>query len=211
MIVNLNNQHPAVQYLKGKCPIISKVIDLVGDIDYEVWSDGYEFVVHEIVEQMLSTKAGNAIFRRLKEICGGIVSVDRICKLSDEQIRSTGMANSKVRYIRNFTEAIVNKDINLKDLEPLEDSEIMKILMTVKGIGQWTSKMYLIFVLDRPNVLPIEDAAFLQSYKWAFNTTDISKQAIENNCRNWHPYKSIASRFMYRALDMGFVKQPFIL
>lgn len=71
--------------------------------------------------------------------------------------------------------------------------------------------MYLIFVLNRPDVLPVEDGAFLQSYKWLYNTDDVSKQSIERKCHKWKPYSSIASRFMYRALDMGFTKEQFHL
>lgn len=149
---------------------MSRIIELVGDIEYETWSDGYVFVVHEIVEQMLSAKAGNAIFGRLVALCNGNISIESISALTDEQIRSVGMANSKVRYIRNFTEAVSSGSLDLAKLESLSDRDVMKTLMSIKGIGQWTAKMYLIFVLDRPNVLPYEDAAFIQAYKWAYKT-----------------------------------------
>ena len=87
----------------------------------------------------------------------------------------------------------------------------MSKLMSIKGIGSWSAKMYLIFVLDRQDVLPYEDVAFLQSYGWLYKTSDYSKIAVEKKCNRWKPYSSIAARYMYRALDMGMTKQPIAL
>lgn len=74
----------------------------------------------------------------------------------------------------------------------------MKKLMPISGIGIWTAKMYLIFVLDRKDILPFEDDAFLQSYRWLYKTTDISKESIIKKCSKWKPCFSIAARYMYK-------------
>ncbi len=71
--------------------------------------------------------------------------------------------------------------------------------------------MYLIFVLNRQDVLPWEDGAFLQSYRWMYKTEDSSRKAVEQKCRKWKPYLAIAARFLYRALDEGFTKSEFHL
>lgn len=71
--------------------------------------------------------------------------------------------------------------------------------------------MYLLFVLDRQDILPFEDAAFLQSYCWMYKTNDKTKEAIIKRCKKWKPYSSVAARYLYRALDMGFTKQEFHL
>jgi len=71
--------------------------------------------------------------------------------------------------------------------------------------------MYLIFVLDRQDILPTEDTAFIQSYEWLYKTTDRSKESIEKRCKKWKPYSSIATRYLYRALDAGFTKEEFHL
>lgn len=83
--------------------------------------------------------------------------------------------------------------------------------MALHGIGKWTAKMYLIFVLDRQEILPYEDIAFLQSYEWLYKTKDRSKKSIEKKCKKWKPYSSIASRYLYKALDTGLTKESFKL
>lgn len=184
---------------------------MIGDISYQQYEDGYAFLVHEIVEQMLSIKAGAKIFARLEDLCAGNITASTINSLSDEQIRSIGTSAAKVSYIRSLTQAIDSGTLNLAELPKRDDKEIIKTLTSVKGIGNWTAKMYLIFVLDKQDVLPTEDVAFLQAYEWLYKTTDRSPATIINKCKKWKPYSSIASRYMYRALDLGLTKKEFHL
>lgn len=209
--VELNSNHPAIRYLCAKDKRLSKVISMVGEINYTVHEDGYSFLVHEIIEQMLSIKAGAKIYSRLVNLCEGDLSVEIISELTDEQIKSTGTSNSKVDYIRCVTEAITSGALNLSELEFLSDEVVYKRLISIKGIGSWTAKMYLLFVLDRQDVLPYEDVAFLQSYKWMYKTDDVSKDSVMKRCKKWSPYSSIAARYLYRALDMGLTKNEFHL
>lgn len=97
----------------------------------------------------------------------------------------------------------------LSELQNLSDDEVIKKLTSLRGIGLWTAKMYLIFVLNRQNVLPVEDVAFLQSYKWMYKTDDISKDSVIKKCEKWSPYSSIAARYLYRALDTDLTKNEF--
>ena len=200
-----------VQYLAAKDKRLKKVIDMVGTIDYIPYSDGYQFIIHEIIEQMLSIKAGAKIFSRLNDLCNGHINPASISALTDEQLRSTGTSSNKVKYIRCFTDAINNKSLVLKDLNSLPDEVVLSQLTSIKGIGTWTAKMYLIFVLNRPDILPYEDVAFLQSYKWMYKTENTSPEFIQKKCKKWKPYTSIAARFLYKALDLGFTKQEFHL
>lgn len=97
------------------------------------------------------------------------------------------------------------------EFKEMTDDEIIKRLTSLKGIGPWTAKMYLIFILDRQDVLPYEDGAFLQAYRWLYKTDDVSVDSVEKRCKKWKPYSSVAARFMYRALDYGFAKNEFHL
>lgn len=141
----------------------------------------------------------------------GSITPGAINRLSDEEIRSTGTSSAKVSYIRSLTAAVISGALDLSSLVSMTDSEIIKTLTAIKGIGNWTAKMYLIFVLDRPDVLPTEDVAFLQAYQWLYKTDDRTPESVRRKCKKWKPYSSIAARYLYRALDGGYTKEEFHL
>ena len=184
---------------------------MVGTITYTPYTDGYPFLVHEIIEQMLSMKAGQKIYARLEKLCDGDVSPSKIAMLSDEKIGSIGTSKPKVSYIRHLTNAIIDGHLNPDGLAQKSDAEFTAALTKIRGIDNWTAKMYLIFVLNRPDVLPFEDGAFLQVYRWMYKTDDTSRKAVEKKCRKWKPYSAIAARFLYRALEARFTKSKFHL
>ena len=211
-LVTLDMNTPSVQYLCKKDRRLAKVISMVGPISYIPHEeDTYSFLIHEIIEQMLSVKAGQKIYGRLEERCGGNVTPERIHDLSDEQIRSTGTSNAKVEYIRNITDAINNGTLDFGKMQQLSDKEVITTLTKIRGIGNWTAKMYLMFVLNRQDVLPFEDGAFLQVYRWMYKTQECNEIAVQSKCKIWKPYSSVASRFCYRALDAGMTKAEFHL
>lgn len=211
-VKTLDKNTPEVQYLCKKDKRLAKLIDLVGPITYSPHIDNaYAFLLHEIVEQMLSAKAGQKIYNRLEDLCGGNVTPEAVHTLTNDQIKNTGTSSSKVKAIRNVTDSLMAGDLDFDSLKPLSDDDVIKQLTALHGIGKWTAKMYLIFVLDRQDVLPLEDGAFLQTYRWIYKTNDTSPASIQKKCKKWKPYSSIASRFFYRALDMGMAKKEFHL
>jgi DNA-3-methyladenine glycosylase II len=210
-VISLNIDTPSIQYLCKKDKRLAKVISMVGSITYQPHEDGYAFLVHEIIEQMLSVKAGAKIYERLSNICNGNISPELIANLSDEDLKSIGTSSSKAMYIKGLTDAVLKGELILSEMTALSDQDVVKKLTSIKGIGDWTAKMYLIFVLDRPDVLPFEDGAFMQSYKWLYHPSDLSKNAIIKKCRKWKPYSSIASRYLYKILDLGMVNEEFHL
>ena len=208
----LDENSPAIQHLCKKDKRLAKIIKTIGPISYEVETkDPYAFLIHEIIEQMLSIQAGRKIYANLEELCKGKITPETISTLSDSEIKSIGTSNAKVTYIRSVTDAVTTGYLVFEELQMLTDDDVTKKLMSIRGIGRWTAKMYLIFVLDRPDILPYEDIAFLQSYAWLYNTKDRNKQSIERKCKKWKPYSSIAARYLYRALDSGLTKEAFHL
>ena len=211
-VVTIDMGSPSVQHLRKKDKRLAKVISMVGSISYVPHKeDAYAFLVHEIIEQMLSVKAGRKIYSRLEELCGEEISPARISALTDEQIRSTGTSNAKVEYIRNITNAVTNGTLDFSAMRQFSDEEVIASLTKIRGIGKWTAKMYLMFVLDRQDVLPFEDGAFLQVYRWMYKTQDCSEKAVTAKCKKWKPYSSVASRFCYRALGASMTKEEFHL
>ena len=210
-IVLSQNSDP-VKYLCQKSKRLGKVIEMAGDLTYTPYSyDPYIHMVYNIIGQMLSISVTDIIFERLKSLCDGSISPETIEGLSNEQIKSIGISNAKVSYIRNLTDMVVSKELSFEQLSGLSDEAIVKQLTAIRGIGTWTAKMYLIFVLDRQDVLPYEDGTFLQVYRWLYNTKDTDPASIIKKCKCWKPYFSIAARYLYKAYDMGLTSEKFHL
>lgn len=200
-----------IQHLRQADSRLSKVIDRVGELDYTTYNDstdGFSFLVKEIVGQMISSHVKHIIWDRLLTLCGNTPTPSNICSLSTEKFRDIGLSRSKSFYIHNLAEIVTKNEINFEELELLTDNEVIKILTSIKGIGNWTAKMYLIFFLQREDVLPFEDGAFLQAYRWLYNTNSTTPNDISKRCSKWKPYTSIGARYLYKALDIGLTKTP---
>lgn len=211
-IIKLDQNSPSIKHLCSKCKRMEKIISMIGPITYNPHQgDEFDFMVHEIIEQMLSIKAGQKIYDRFKELCGGEITPTSVTSLSEEDIRSTGTSKAKAVYIKGLAESVQSGFLVLEELNTLSDDEVIKRLTALRGIGDWTAKMYLIFVLDRQDILPYEDGAFIQAYRWAYKTEDLSASSIKKKCKKWKPYSSIAARYLYRTLDAGLTKEEFHL
>lgn len=210
-IITLTSSSPSIQHLCKKDKRLAKLIEMIGDISYESYDDPFKFLVHEIIEQMLSVKAGRKIYSRLEEMCNGAITPETINKFSIDEIQAIGTSSTKAHYIKDLAKSVVNKELVFETLENLPDKEVIRELTKLKGIGEWTAHMYLIFVLDRQDILPTTDVAFLQVYGWLYKTEDRSKTSVEKKCRKWKPYSSIAARYFYHALDEGYTKEAFHL
>lgn len=205
----LTDSSEEIAFLIKRDKRLATVISSIGPICFTLHDDGFGFLVHEIIEQMLSVKVGNRISARLLDMCQDKITPSSICGLGIDAIRRAGMSQAKAQYILTLSEAVMNSQIDLPGLETKTDQEVIRELTSLRGIGNWTAKMYLIFVLGRPDILPFEDGAFLQAYRWLYNTEDCKPESIKKKCRKWSPYSSIAARYLYRAIDSGMTKSKF--
>ena len=207
----LNTQHPAVQYLCKKDKRLAKLIDMIGEIEYRSQPDCFARLVRSVINQMLSNKVAHVIGGRVTDLCGGAITPKNLLKLDREQLRGAGLSYSKADSILGIAKAASDGNLDFSAFPNMSDEEVLKELTRLRGIGTWSAKMYLIFTLDRKDILPYEDVAFLQSYAWLYKTDDLKPASIIKRCKKWKPYSSIAARYFYYALDMGLTKQEFHL
>lgn len=200
----------AVEHLISADSRLKKVIKSVGELQIYKYgsSDVLIFLVREIVGQMISSGVKKLIFQRLLDLCNNNITPETLNNLTVEQLHEIGLSNAKSNYILNLAHLVSVKAIDFDYINSLNDDEALKELVKIKGIGKWTAKMYLIFFLQRENILPYEDGAFLQAYKWLYNTKKVTPESISRKCKKWKPYQSIGARYMYQALDRGLTKIP---
>ena len=140
----LDQYSKSIQYLCKKDKRLAKVISMVGPIAYQTHDEPFAFLIHEIIVQMLSIKASTKIYSQLEELYDGLITPENISQLSDEQIKSIGTSASKASYIRGVTEIALSDKICFEEFPEMTDLEICKKLLSLKGVGYETAKMYLI-------------------------------------------------------------------
>ena len=200
-----------IRYLSDKDKRLAKLIHTIGPIKVSEHNDDFAFIVCEIIGQMLSNKVADVMIDRLAEQCNGIITIESVKNAGADGLKAIGLSSAKVSYIKNVLVAVETGELDFDDLRDKDDDVVVKKLKRIKGIGNWTAKMYLLFVLRRDNVLPYEDGAFIQGYRWLYNTTDLSVESVKKRCKKWEPYSSLAARYMYKAVDYGLTKYPFHL
>jgi DNA-3-methyladenine glycosylase II len=201
----------SIKHLTSADAQFALLYKLVGELSYQLAGDPFSFIVETIIGQMLSNKVADIFTARLINICdSGKIDLDSMKRLSVKKLRSIGISQRKAQYIFDFTKTYDKKSLNPKAFSSLPDDEIIKKITFIKGLGAWSAKMFLLFVLGRENILPYEDAAFLQAFVWYKGLVRApSKDEIKTLCEKWSPYTSIAARYLYRALDIGLTKKPF--
>jgi DNA-3-methyladenine glycosylase II len=207
-VINLDSE--AVKHLIGVDNKFTVLYRLIGELSYPVNNDPFSSIVETIIGQMLSNKVANIFTRRLVGICHtGKIDAASIQKLSAAELRGIGISGKKAQYILDFASSYNPVDYSSKKLLFRGDEEIIKQITLHKGLGIWSAKMFLLFVLCRENILPYEDMAFLQSLMWYNELSSMpGVEEIKQMCHKWSPYTSIAARYLYKALDQGLTKHP---
>ena len=197
-----------IRYLSSQDYRLSRAIETIGDITVHIPEDPFVFLVYEIIGQMLSDKVRDVLIGRFDRLLEGKISPERVLKVEIKQMSMCGLSLRKCTSIKDLASSVLSRDIDLHSMPQLTDEEVISILTRIKGIGQWTSKMFLLFFLQRKDILPVEDAAFMQAFKWLYGYKNPTIETVKKRCSKWSPYSSVAARYMYRALDTGLTKIP---
>lgn len=192
------NHNVATEHLIAKDNILAKVISEVGGCRLKPQETNFLFLVEAIVSQQLSLKASKSIIAKIKSFFNNQITPDSIHNIESEKIELLGVSKRKVSYLKDLSAKIIDGTLDLDRLNSMENQQAIDLLTSVKGIGVWTSKMYLIFALSREDVLPLEDKAFENSFKKIYQITQEEyKNRIEECKKLWHPYESIAAWYVW--------------
>ncbi len=192
----------AIHHLRSNDPILSEIIDRVGDYGIQFRDPDFETLVRSIVYQQLSGRVASVIFGRLAKAAGGKLTPDNILKLRPVRMRTLGLSKQKTAYIRDLARHTRDRRVIFEELAALEDAEVIERLTQVKGIGVWTAHMFLIFALRRTDVLPTGDLGIRNAMVKAYGLTAHPTPAeMESMAARWRPYCSVASWYLWRSLD----------
>jgi len=165
--------------------------------------DHYGALVRSIAGQQLSVLAARAIYARLTDRFGGRPPTpEEILADDPEELRAAaGLSRAKVGYLRSLAEHVISGELELARLDDLSDEEVIAELVAVKGLGLWTAHMFLMFHLERPDVLPVGDLGIRRAVERAYERDELPDAAtLERIAEPWRPYRTLACRYLWRSL-----------
>lgn len=187
------------QLLKDK--IIGPLIKKYGDCKLVPSKKANYFIdlVEAICSQQLSGKAAATIFGRVRVGLGRVVPA-RILATPDSDFRSWGLSRQKIKYLRDLSEKIKRGELKINKLDGLSDEEVKRELVAVKGIGNWTAEMFLMFSLGRPDIFPVDDLGIRKSAEMLLKKTDKTHD-LAKYAQRWKPFRTYASWYLWKSLD----------
>jgi DNA-3-methyladenine glycosylase II len=198
----------AIAALREADPVMARLIDehtaaVRRDLRQDRRGDAYGALLRSIVGQQLSTKAASTIYGRLIEIFDGHAPTPQELLAADpEGIRAAGLSRAKVAYLRDLAQHVEEGTLELDRLDELPDEEVSAQLTAIKGLGQWTADMFLMFHLRRPDVLPVGDQGIRRAVQVEYRMRKLpDPKRLEKVAKPWRPYRTLACLFLWSSLD----------
>jgi DNA-3-methyladenine glycosylase II len=193
---------PGHNWLISNCELLGPVAKEIGPVNFQLKSGTFEVLVNAIVSQQLSVKAASTIHGRLIELLNHNVSPGLLAQLSAEQLQQCGISRQKQSYLYDLSRQFIQSPKDYDKLYELTDDKVITRLVRIKGIGVWTSQMYLIFSLGRPDVFPVDDLGVKLGMQQLFGWDKIpSNSKILETAERWKPWRSAASWYLWRLLE----------
>lgn len=195
----------AAESLSNSDPVLATVIRQVGACTITPHQNYYWELIDSIISQQLSVKAAATIEKRFQNLFDTeFPAPEAILAKSVEELRTAGLSNAKANYIRDLAQHILDGSLKFDQLDSQSNEEIITMLTAVKGIGEWTAHMFLMFCVGRPDVLPIGDLGIRNGVRALYGLPDAPTPAQVTalaQTNHWHPYESIAAWYIWRSLD----------
>ncbi|WP_049923740.1 DNA-3-methyladenine glycosylase family protein [Halopiger djelfimassiliensis] len=187
----------AESVLRGD-PVLAAVMDRHELQPLEPVSNEYERLCVSIINQQLSTASATAVRDRVFDVLEGEITPESVLAVSQEELLEAGLSRTKVDYMRNAARAFQTRDLTRAGLAEHSNDAVIEELTRIKGVGEWTAHMYLMFVLQRPDVLPLGDLAIRRGIEQLYNDgEELPRTAMREIAEPWRPHRSLASRYIW--------------
>jgi DNA-3-methyladenine glycosylase II len=188
----------SLTYLSRNDEIIAGLIVSYPDAVLKNQGNPFQTLIRAVVGQQISIKAADAIWQRLAEKLA-IISPSQLLTIGEESLRKCGLSRQKIDYLIAIAHAFEAETLTPHHWKKMSDKQIISQLIAIRGIGQWTADMFLIFHLNRPDVLPLSDLGLLNAIRIHYGR--LSKAEILTLSRQWQPYRTVATWYLWRSLD----------
>ncbi len=205
MGVHLVIDAEALRHLKNADTVLGRLIDQVGSVELELGEDRFTALARAVAGQQLSVSAARTIWKRLVTLVGTI-DAETIASTDREAMRSVGLSGAKAAYIADLAFQVREGAVNLAGIDRLQDEDAIRELMRIRGVGRWTAEMFLIFSLGRMDVFAQDDVGLQRAMLAAYGIDRSSSHALSDIAQRWRPYRSVASLYLWEALDRGLLE-----
>ena len=189
-------------YLRNRDKRLGEIISDIGGFRLKRRRADLEFLTGVIISQQLSTKVADTIISRFRALYpGGEITAGSILETPDSALRATGLSARKCEYVKDLSGKIADNTLCLERLPSKDDDTIRRELTQVKGIGDWTVDIYLMFGLARLDVFPVKDLALRRAVASAYGVPPDDMTAMMKIAENWRPYRSVGSWYLFRYGD----------
>ena len=193
--------------LMRRDPVLAEAIRRIGvcGMASRQHSDHLTALVRSIVGQQLSAKAAATIFTRFRALFPDErITVQAVAALDDAALRGVGLSGQKLSYLRDLCERIADGRLRLDELDDLPDDIVIERLTTVKGFGRWTAEMFLMFRLNRPDILPVGDLGIMTAVQRIYRLRHRPKpHRLVKIGEAWRPYRSVACWYLWESLKVS--------
>ena len=201
----------AEQHLAQHDKKLAKVISRSGPCRIKPHTDHYGELVGSMVGQQLSSIAAGTIWRRVLDLFGGkMPTPEELIKIEDQKLRDVGLSWNKVRYVKDLAQHIIDGRLDLDHIATIPNEQVIEQLMAVKGLGEWSAHMFMMFGLGRLDILPVGDLGVRKAVMKLYGLKEMPtpEQIITiSNKNRWHPYESVASWYLWQSLDNNPIKK----
>jgi len=201
----------ARKQLAASDPTMAALMERVGKIDLatrlarrkeERPNDAYGALLRAIVGQQLSTKAARTIYGRILDLFDGSTpSPEQLLEAEESDLRGAGLSGRKVEYVRDLASHVIEGELELERLDQLDDAEVIEEIVAVRGLGVWTAEMFLMFHLERPDVLSGGDLGIRKAVQIEYGLEEMPPPAkVLEIGEPWRPHRSLASLYLWESL-----------
>lgn len=174
--------------------IFREIINLYGSPGFVTRPPGFESLCKTILEQQVSLESARASFNKLKTLIGDFTP-ENIIEVTEKEFRECGVSRQKATCLRGLAEAILDRAIDIDSFGAKDPDEVRRELIRLKGIGNWTVDIYLMFSLQSPDVLPLGDIGIISAIKDLWGFTTIEEMAAHTE--SWKPYRTTAAFLLW--------------
>ncbi len=163
--------------------------------------DPFLTLVRSIIGQQISVAAAQAVWNRV-EVLLKRITPKNILAMDDMRLRECGLSYRKIEYVKDLSEHFLKQGLAKANWQALDDETVIRDLTAVRGIGQWTAEMFLIFNLKRPDILPLDDIGLLRAISLNyFSGEKVTRSQAREVAENWAPYRTVATWYLWRSID----------